>query len=66
MSVDIWIKFRSVQIFFTKTINQGIFISSVADPVPDPDPQDPYVFGPPGSFYNEAKIARKTLIYTVF
>jgi hypothetical protein len=45
-----------------------------------PDPQDPYVFGPPGSgsrsistryesgsgsFYNQAKIVRKTLIPNV-
>jgi hypothetical protein len=46
----------------------------VADPHPDPtdpDPQDPCVFGPPGSFcqkygsgsfYHQAKILRKTLI----
>ncbi len=35
--------------------------SSVADPEPD---QEPYVIGPPrsGSFYNQAKIVRKTLI----
>jgi hypothetical protein len=33
-------------------------ITSVADP-------DPYVFGPPGSFYHEAKIVRKRLIPTV-
>jgi|LakMenE01Jun11ns_1017448.scaffolds.fasta_scaffold8607414_1 hypothetical protein len=43
------------------------------DPNPDPDPLDPHVFGPPGSgsisqrygsgsFYNHAKIVRKTLI----
>ncbi len=46
----------------------------------DPDPKDPYVFGPPGSgsistryesgsscgsFYNQAKMVRKTLISTV-
>jgi hypothetical protein len=39
--------------------------------VADPDPNDPYVFGPPGSisqiygsgsFYHQAKIARKKLI----
>jgi hypothetical protein len=30
--------------------------------VPDPDPSDPYIFGPPGSFYHQAKIVRKTLI----
>jgi hypothetical protein len=43
--------------------------------VPDPDPPDPHVFGPPGSgsisqrygsrsgsFYHQAKIVRKTLI----
>ncbi len=46
--------------------------------VADPDPSDPYVFGPPGSgsisqryrygsgsFYNQAKIVRKTEIPTV-
>jgi hypothetical protein len=37
--------------------------------VADPDPSDPYVFGPPGSgsgsFYHQAKIVRKTLIPTV-
>ncbi len=48
--------------------------SSVADPDPNPDPPD--VFGPPGSvstkqrygsgsFYNHAKIERKTLIPTI-
>jgi hypothetical protein len=47
-----------------------------ATSVPDPDPPDPHVFGPPGSgsisqrygsesFYQQAKIARKTLIPTV-
>jgi hypothetical protein len=51
----------------------GRLESSVADP--DPNPSDPYVFGPPGSgsgsiiqrygsgaFYHKAKIVRKTLI----
>jgi hypothetical protein len=44
--------------------------------VADPEPHDPYVFGPPGSgsistrygsgsFYNQAKIVRKTIIPTV-
>jgi hypothetical protein len=33
--------------------------------VPDPDLPDPHVFGPPGSFYQQAKIVRKTLISTV-
>ncbi len=48
--------------------------SSVADP--EPDPEELYVFGHPGSgsissrygsgsFYNQAKIVRKTLISTV-
>jgi hypothetical protein len=32
--------------------------------VADPDPQDPYIFGPP-SFYNQAAIVRNTLIPTV-
>ncbi len=55
-------------------------LTSVADPDPNPDPSDPSVFGPPGSgsgsisqrygsrsgsFYNQAKIVRKTLIPTV-
>jgi hypothetical protein len=39
---------------------------SITARVADPDP---YVFGPPGSisgsFYNQAKIVRKTLILTV-
>jgi hypothetical protein len=56
-------------------LNPGSPKSSVADP----DPSDPYVFGPPGSgsarqrygsgsgsFYHQAKIVRKTLIPTVF
>jgi hypothetical protein len=34
----------------------------VQSSVPDPDP---HVFGPPGSFYHQAKIVRKTLIPTV-
>jgi hypothetical protein len=51
-------------------------LTSVADS--NPDPSDPYVFGPPGSgsgsicqrhgsgsFYHQAKIVRKTLIPTV-
>ncbi len=35
--------------------------------VADPDPQYPYVLGPPGSgsFFRQAKIVRKTLILTV-
>jgi hypothetical protein len=34
--------------------------------VVDPDPSDPFVFGPPesGSLYHQAKIVRKTLIPT--
>ncbi len=53
--------------------------TSVADPDPNPDPSDPYVFGPPGSwsgsisqrygsesgsFYHQAKVVRKILIPT--
>jgi hypothetical protein len=54
----------------------------VKSSVPDPDPMDPHVVGPPGSgsisqrygsgsgsgsgsFYYQAKIVRKTLIFTV-
>ncbi len=56
----------------TKQITRSHF-SGVADP--DPEPSDPYVFGPPGSisqgygsgsgsgsFYHQAKMVRKTLI----
>ena len=39
------------------------------DPNPDPDPSDPHVYGPSGSgsgsFYQQAKVERKTLIPTV-
>ncbi len=51
-----------IQVCYTQKI---VVISSVADS--DPDPSDPYVFGPPGSgsFYHQAKIVRKTLIPTV-
>jgi hypothetical protein len=39
----------------------------VMSSVPDPDPPDPHVFGPPGSgsFYHQAKIVRKTLVPTI-
>ncbi len=33
--------------------------------VVDPDPPDPHVFGPPGSFYQHAKIVKKNLDYFV-
>jgi hypothetical protein len=47
--------------------NKMTALSSVPDPNPDPDPLDPHVFGPPGSgsFYQQAKNVRKTLISTV-
>jgi hypothetical protein len=48
-------------ICFRKTIGIG---TSVADPDPNLDPLDPHVFGPPGSFYHQAKKVRKTLIPT--
>ncbi len=42
-------------------------ISGISASVADSDPQEPYVFGPPGSgfLYHNAKIIRKTLIPTV-
>jgi hypothetical protein len=59
---------------------QSLFASgSVADSDPNPDPPDPHVFGPPGSgsgsisqryesgsgsFYQQAKLIKKTLIPT--
>ncbi len=36
------------------------------DPVdlnPDQDPPDPHVFGPPGSFYQQAKIVRESYCF---
>jgi hypothetical protein len=50
---------------------------NIINSVPNPDPPDPHVFGPSGSisqrygsgsgsFYQLAKIVRKTLIPTVF
>ncbi len=67
----------NLQIF--KSERDGWLRPSVADP--DPDPSDPYVFGPPGSgsvsqrykagsgsgpFYHQAKKVRKPLITTVY
>ncbi len=53
-----------------------IFADQRRASVGDPDPGNPYVFGPPGSgsfskrygsgsFYHQTKIVRKTLIPTV-
>ncbi len=54
---------------FFKTVNKRILGTSVADPDPNPDPSDPYVFEPPGSgsgsFYYQEKLVRKTLIPSV-
>ncbi len=41
---------------------EHIGFSSVADPDPNPDPSDPYVFEHPGFFYHQANKVRKTLI----
>jgi hypothetical protein len=48
----------------SKKACDNIFVSLS---VPDPDPPDPHVLGPPGSgyFYHQAEIVRKTLILTV-
>ncbi len=59
-SIHLFVLGNSLQINF-------ILKTSVADPDPNPDPSDLYVFGPPGSgpgsgsFYHQAKIVRKTL-----
>ena len=50
-----------------RILEKSIFVKViVSDPNPDSDPP---VFGPPGSrsgsFYHQAKIVRKTLIFTV-
>ncbi len=53
-----------VKVFFVHSIFiHWLYESSVVDP----DPLDPYVFGPPGSgsFQYQAKIVRKTLISKV-
>jgi hypothetical protein len=51
-----------------KRSGQQLLLKVLAS-VPDlnPDPSDPHVFGPPGSgsFYQLAKMVRKTLIPTV-
>jgi hypothetical protein len=46
-----------------RRVSFGAQKSSVPDP--NPDPPDPHVFGPPGSFCHHAKIVRKTLIPTI-
>jgi hypothetical protein len=72
MDLKYFIDFGPLAIFLCLLYH--IDLISVADP--DSDPQDLYVFGPPGSesgsistryvsgsrsFYNQAKIVRKTL-----
>jgi hypothetical protein len=50
-----------------KSVSTGTLIILCYKPkssVADPDPSDPYVFGPPGSgsiFYLQAKVVRKNL-----
>ncbi len=45
-------------VIFTTKINNTIPITSTS--VADPE-SDPYVFGPPGSFYHQAKIVKQNL-----
>ena len=49
------------------SIGQVSINVALGSSVADPDPSDPYIFGPPGSgsFYHQSKIVRKTLIPTV-
>ncbi len=64
---------------YTVTFGSNIPVRIISVTNTDPDPYDPYVFGPPGSgpvitrygseslsrsFYQQAKIGRKTLIPT--
>ncbi len=55
-SIDLFVLGNSLQINL-------MLQTSVADPDLNPDPSDPYVFGPTGSgsgsFYHQAKIGRK-------
>jgi hypothetical protein len=57
------------QNLFQNFAREGFFfnfsLAFVTTSVADPDQKYPYVFGPPGSFYHEAKIVLKTLIPTV-
>ncbi len=54
-----------LEVFQTKSHYLFIIISSVADLDPNPDPSDPYVFGPPGSYY-QAKIVLLTFDFLSF
>jgi hypothetical protein len=67
------------QTYHGRQVPANISYIGLRNSVADPDPSDPYVFGPPGSgsmsqrhksgsisFYHQAQIARKTLIPTVF
>ncbi len=56
---------------FTGNLGRWLFSSQLGKlprsvPGPDPDPPDPHVFGPPGSFDQQAKIVRKILILYCF
>jgi hypothetical protein len=66
-NVYTWTLETDMRIFWCKFILHQTPSVSVPDPDLNPDP-DPYVFGPPGSgsgsFYQQAEIARKTLIPT--
>jgi hypothetical protein len=57
-------RYGSGTLFFLKISRVSY---SVADPNSDPDPKDPFVFGPPESesFYHQAKIVGKTFFPTV-
>jgi hypothetical protein len=61
LEIGVALRFQAAQ--RTKLVN------SVAAPGPNPDPSNPYVFGPSGSgsgsFYHQAKVVRKTCIPTV-
>ncbi len=43
----------------TRGWNHENFKQRSSVPDPNPDPPDPHFFGPPGSFYHQAKIVRK-------
>jgi hypothetical protein len=51
--------YQRIQVPIYLPLGLSVSLSSVADP------PDPYVFGPPGSFYYQAKMVRKTLIPAV-
>ncbi len=76
MDISIYITVQNVSTIMEPVFRIRIHRIHMFLGLPDPDPPDPHVFGPPGSgstsqrygsgsFYHQAKIVRKPLIPTV-